>query len=406
MAMATTHKAFRYALEPTRAQDQTLRAWGPSLRFLWNWMLAQRRDAYRGSEGRVKIGFAEQSAQLPAMKAMFPWLAGLPAQALQQTLRDLDRAYTNFFAGRAAYPSFKAKAHGDPGIRWPQGVELNGRSVLLPKLGWVKARLSRPVEGTVKSATVRWDGLRWQVSLLCEIERPTPAAPAGPPIGIDVGVEESVALSSGSRIRLPVATPPETARAALLARRVSRCMPGSRRHAKAKRQLLVFRRKISNRVHDARHKLTTNLAKNHGLIVVEDLALACMTRSAKGTVEAPGKHVAAKSGLNRSLLEQGHAETVRQLAYKAGWLGGEIRRINPAYTSQTCPSCGHVSPENRPTRASFACTRCAHTGHADVIAAQNILSAGLAATARRGASGSVETGTTPRSPRLPRRRAA
>ena len=121
-------------------------------------------------------------------------------------------------------------------------------------------------------------------------------------------------------------------------------------------------------------------------------------------VEAPGRNVAAKSGLNRSMLEQGHAETVRQLSYKAAWLGGEVCRINPAYTSQTCPCCGHVSVGNRPSRAVFRCVKCAHSGHADVIAAQNILSAGLAASARGGASGSVEAGTTSKRSRLPRRR--
>jgi len=358
-------------------------------------MLAQRRDSYRGSEGRVKVGFAEQSAQLPAMKAMMPWLAELPSQALQQTLRDLDAAFVNFFEGRARYPTFKSKRRGDPGIRWPQGVQLNGRCVFLPKLGWVKARMSRPVEGRVKSATVRFDGLRWHVSILCEVEIAIPARHPGEPIGIDVGIEESLALSDGRFFRLPVATPPEERRHRLLARRVSRCNPGSRRHAKVKHRLLVFRRHIVNRVSDARHKLTTDLAKNHGLVVVEALALKSLTRSARGSVEAPGTNVAAKSGLNRALLQQGHAETVRQLGYKLLWCGGELRNVNPAFTSQTCPACGHVSADNRPSRAVFRCTKCGRAGHADTIAGINIKGAGLALSARGGSqSAPVEPGTT------------
>ena len=383
--MTVFHKAFRYTLEPTPAQVANLTAWTPALRFVWNWMLAQRRDAYRACEGRVRIGFAEQSAQLVPLKRLHPWLAEVPSQVLQQTLRDLDTAFQRFFAGSAGYPAFKSKQRGDvPGLRWPQGVEVNGRAVWLPKLGWVKVRLSRPTEGIVKSATVRWDGLRWIVSILCEIEREAPAPNSGAAVGLDVGVEESVAVSDGRLVNLPVASEDEAKRMRLLARRVSRCVPGSRRHAKAKRRLLVFRRKIGNRVHDARHKTTTQLAKNHGLLCVEDLALRNMTRSARGSVEVPGKNVAAKRGLNRSLLEQGHAETVRQLAYKAGWLGGEVRAVNPAYTSQTCPCCGHVSPANRPARAVFRCIQCGHSGHADVIAAQNILAAGLAVSARGG----------------------
>jgi putative transposase len=392
--MPTILKAFRFALEPTTAQKETLSSWAPALRFLWNWMLAQRRDAYKGSEGRVRIGYNDQAAQLPAMKAMFPWLAALPSQPLQQTLLDLDTAFKNFFEGRAAYPAFKSKLRGDPGIRWPQGVGVNGRAVWLPKLGWVKARFSCRIQGVIKSATVRHDGLRWFVSILCESEPAVPVEPSGASVGIDVGVQESIALSDGRLLQLPVATEKEDRRQQLLARRVSRCVPGSHRHAKAKRRLLVFRRGISNRVQDTRHKLTTNLAKNHGLIVVEALTLKSLTRSARGTVEAPGKNVAAKSGLNRSLLAQGHAETIRQLDYKTKWLGGELREVNPAYTSQTCPQCGHVAAENRPSRAVFRCVQCSHTGHADLVAASNILAAGLAASAR-GASTcrGVESGT-------------
>ena len=405
--MKIVFKAFRYTLESTRMQDEALQAWAPALRFVWNWMLAQRRDAYKASEGRVKLGYHEQAAQLPAMKALFPWLAALPSQALQQTLMDLDKAFRNFFEGRAAYPAFKSKASGNPGIRWPQGVEVNGRAVFLPKLGWIKARFSRPLTGRIRSATVQSDGLRWQVSILCEVEQVLSPASTGPAIGIDMGVQASLAVSDLRLIELPVADRAERTRSQMLARRVSRCVPGSKRHSKAKRRLLVFRRKVSNRVQDRRHKITTHLAKNHGLIVIEDLALKTMTRSARGTVEHPGKNVAAKSGLNRAMLAQGHAETARQLAYKASWLGGEVRKVNPAFTSQTCPACGHVAVENRPSRAVFRCVKCCHGGHADVIAAQNILSAGLAATARGGASGSVESGTVPcKRSRLHTRRAA
>jgi|LauGreDrversion4_2_1035121.scaffolds.fasta_scaffold145392_2 putative transposase len=404
--MATILKAFRFALEPNRAQDAALLAWVPSLRFLWNWMLAQRSDAYQASEGRVRINYPDQAAQLPAMKAMFPWLGEVPSQPLQQTLMDLEKAFQRFFEKKAAYPAFKAKHRSSPGLRWPQGVQINGRAIWLPKLGWVKVRLSRKVMGTIKSATVRHDGLRWHVAILCEGEQKTLAVHSGPPIGLDVGVEESIALSDDRLIRLPVATAAERKQAVKLARRVSRSVPGSKGHAKAKRRLLVNRRKIGHRISDARHKLTTTLAKNHRLIAAEDLALRNMTRSAKGTIDAPGQNVAAKRGLNRSLLEQGHAETLRQLEYKARWLGGEVRLVNPAYTSQTCPSCGHISPENRLSRAVFRCVKCAHSGHADVIAAQNIMSAGLAATVRGGALGSGETGTAPQRSRLLRRRAA
>jgi putative transposase len=324
------------------------------------------------------------------MKEVFPWLALLPSQALQQALLNLDRAFVNFFEGRAKYPGFKKRSGPSPGIRWPQGVEMNGRCVWLPKLGWVKARISQPIEGVIKNATVRFDGLRWHVSIQVEQEVGLPPRNEAPGIGIDSGVVESIATSDGRLFRLPVATKAEERRYSALCRRVSRCVPGSRRHAEAKRRRLIFVRRIRNRVDDARHKLTTTLAKNHGRIVVEGLALRLLTRSARGSVDAPGRNVAAKAGLNRALLGQGHAETVRQLSYKLGWRGGELNKVNPAFTSQTCPQCGHVCTKNRPARDRFKCVACGYVGHADTVAAMNILAAGQAVSARGGSQGPVK----------------
>jgi len=380
-------KAYRFQLQPKPAQAASLVAWSHALRFVWNWMLAQRRDAFKASEGRVRVGYNDQAAQLPAMKEVFAWLSLLPSQSLQQTLLNLDQAFVNFFEGRTGYPDFKRRCGPPPGIRWPQGVQLNGRCVWLPKLGWVKARISRPVDGVIKNATVRFDGLRWHVSIQVAQEVGVPARSEAPWIGIDLGIVESLATSDGRLFRLPVATREEERRHSMLCRRVSRCVPGSRRHAKAKRRRLVFVRGIRNRVNDARHKLTTTLAKNHGHIVAEGLALRLLSRSARGCVEAPGKNVGAKATLNRALLGQGHAETVRQLDYKVGWCGGEIIKVDPAFTSQTCPRCGHVCPENRPARDRFNCVACGHFGHADNVAAINILAAGQAVSARGGPRG-------------------
>jgi putative transposase len=377
-------KAYRLRLQPTPAQAHDLGNWGHALRFLWNWMLAQRKDTYEASEGRAKVGYNDQAGQLPAMKEVFPWLGLLPSQLLQQTLMDLDRSYVNFFEGRAKYPTFKKRGRGDPGLRWPQGVEVNGRCIWLPKLGWVKARFSRKVTGTIKSASVKFDGLHWNASNLVEERVEIPSKHEGPDLGVDAGVVESLAFSDGRRFRLPVATPGEERRLILLSRRASRCKAGSRRHGRARRKLLVFKRKIINRVNDARHKQTSILAKNHGRIFGEGLALVSLTRAVRGTVETPGRNVAIKSALNRAILEQGHAEAFRQLGYKLGWLGGELHRVPAAFTSQRCPECGHTCSENRPSRDRFQCVACGHSGHADNVAARNILAAGQAASARGG----------------------
>jgi putative transposase len=135
---------------------------------------------------------------------------------------------------------------------------------------------------------------------------------------------------------------------------------------------------------DARHKLTTELAKNHGLIAFEALALKPMTRSARGTVEVPGRNVRQKAGLNRLLLEQGIGETRCQLRYKALWNGGRTVEVEPAFSSQRCSCCDHVSPDNRPSRERFACIACGHAEHADINAARNHLRAGLEIIQRGG----------------------
>ncbi len=146
------------------------------------------------------------------------------------------------------------------------------------------------------------------------------------------------------------------------------------------------------------HKLTTHIAKNHGVVVIEDLRVKNMTRSAKGTIRSPGKNVAQKRGLNRAILRQGWGEMEQMLAYKLDRNGGTLVKVSPAYTSQMCGQCGVVDRRSRTSQAVFACAACGHMAHADINAARNILAAGLAVTAR-GAFGEVSRGNEPRTTR-------
>ena len=134
--------------------------------------------------------------------------------------------------------------------------------------------------------------------------------------------------------------------------------------------------RIANCRHDFLHKLSTETSKNHAVIVIEDLQVNNMSRSARGTVEEPGRNVAAKSGLNKAILDQGWGTFRRMLEYKQGWRGGAVIAVNPRFTSQTCPECGHVSKANRPQQALFSCEQCGYSYHADVVAARNILAVG------------------------------
>ena len=136
--------------------------------------------------------------------------------------------------------------------------------------------------------------------------------------------------------------------------------------------------RITNARNDLLHKESTRISQNHAMIYIEDLKIANMTRSAKGTLEEPGTHVAQKSGLNRAILNQGWGIFRQQLEYKQHWLGGDVIAVPAPHTSQTCPCCQHVSRNNRLSQAEFKCVDCGYESHADVVGALNILARGRA----------------------------
>ncbi|MGI5488106.1 RNA-guided endonuclease InsQ/TnpB family protein [Microtetraspora malaysiensis] len=167
---------------------------------------------------------------------------------------------------------------------------------------------------------------------------------------------------------------------------LARKVRGSKRRRKAAARVAALHAKVRRQRLDGAHKAALALVSGYGVIVYEDLRIANMTRSASGTIEAPGRNVAQKSGLNRSILDAGWGVFLTVLAHKAESAGREVIAVNPANTSRTCARCWHVAKENRVTQAEFACTACGHTAHADVNAAINILRAGLALREAAGAA--------------------
>ena len=226
------------------------------------------------------------------------------------------------------------------------------------------------------------DGEYWYASILTAREIPTPVVTTQREVGLDLGVVQSVTTDTG--VVYPVAglSLGEERHLKRLKRRLSRRERGSNRWHRARNQLSRFERYLRNRRHDALHKITTELVQNHDVFYLEDLAVKHMTASAKGTIEAPGRNVRAKAGLNRSILRQGWGELRRMLEYKTAWAGKEVVAVPPAYTSQRCAVCGHTEKANRPSQARFRCVACGHEAHADQNAAQNIMAAGRAATGR------------------------
>ncbi len=406
--------AYRFRLYPTPGQASALGRWCGCARAIYNAGLEQRQIAYR--DCGVSLGYNQQGAGLDDLKGALPWLAEPHSDVLQQALRDLDRAYRNFFDGRAASPRFRRKGRRDSfrvqnrargSIRLRR---LNRRwgEVVVPKLGAVRFRWSRKPAGEIRHLTVTRDALGWHVSLCCE-QPAEPAAHTGPAVGIDRGVAATVALSTGELHHCPGLPPGQAGRLRRLARQAGRQETARRRRPNAQRRrsrrhqrtldaLAKLKARETRVRRDFLHKLTTDLANNHGLVAIEDLRVTHMTRSAKGTIEQPGTKVAQKRGLNRAILAQGWGELARMLEYKLAQRGGALVKVPAAHTSQTCALCGVIDAASRKTQAAFRCVACGRTANADTNAAQVILAAGLVVTAR-GAHGEAGRGDEPRTTR-------
>lgn len=258
-------------------------------------------------------------------------------------------------------------------------MRVEGHRVFLPKIGWVRFLQSREVPGTVKQATVSREADGWHVSVLAEIHSAAPKPHAGPALGVDRGVAVFAATSDGELAEALNAGKRLQAKMRRLQRKLARQKKGSKNRAKTRQRIARLHQKIARMRADLLHKLSTRWAKSHGTIVLEDLRIGSMTRSAKGTVEEPGRNARAKSGLNRSILDQGWGAFAQMLEYKTGARGGHLLLVPPQRSSQTCSACGHVDAANQPDRDTFRCTVCGHTEHADINAAKVILQRGLAA---------------------------
>ena len=353
-----------------------MRRFAGACRFVFNKALALQQDRHKA--GEIKLGYAALCKALTEWKAAPEtlWLNETTSQALQQALKNLERAYKNFFEKRADFPRFKKKGQSDS-FRYPQGVKLDqGNSrVFLPKLGWLRYSNSRDVLGEVKNATVSQSGGKWFVSIQTEREVDQPL-PHGEAVGIDMGIARFATLSDGSFIAPLNSFKKHQQRLARYQRAMSRKVKFSNNWKKAKAKVQKLHTRIANARKDFLHKASCQISQNHAMIAIEDLQVRNMSKSAKGNSEQHGKKLKQKSGLNRSILDQGWAEFRRQLEYKAAWNGGFVVAVPAQYTSKTCPCCGHVSKENRQTQAKFECVECGFEENADVVGAINILARG------------------------------
>ncbi|MFG1689387.1 RNA-guided endonuclease InsQ/TnpB family protein [Nonomuraea sp. NPDC049269] len=377
----------KYRLNLTPGQVVFAERIGGACRSVWNTALEQRREYRRRG---AFIGYHEQAGQLAEAKREFAWLCEVPGHCLQQTLIDLDQACSRHGTWGVRW---KSKVKNPPSFRFPEGGKiaierLNRRwaRAKLPKLGWVRFRVTRPLGGTVKNATIRRDDKHWYISFLIEdsLIKPERHAHPGGAVGIDRGVVKVVTRSDGRFHHQVFARDREVGHTKKLQRDFARTTKGSARRNKAAARVANLVRKIRRRREDFAAKTACALATSFELVVFEALATRNMTArvAPRPDPERLGAFLpnggAGKSGLNRSILDKGWHRIELATRSKARYTGTCVITVNPAYTSQTCNVCMVVDRKSRESQAAFRCTSCGHTEHADVNAAKNILTAGRA----------------------------
>lgn len=390
-------RAARYRAYPTVEQVELMRRFAGSCRLVKNLAKEQREFAWQ--LGRNRVSYSAQTADLKELRddpKVAPWLAEVPSQVLQQAIRDTDDAFGRFFSGQGRYPRWVRKG-GVESFRDPQGVKVRHVSkrwgkVWLQKVGWVRVRLHRAlVRSRICSATwtIEPDGKVF-VSVLVEVRKRQPSKPriAGPgsEIGVDRGVQVAVATSDGELIDRDMWTASERTRLVRLERqrerqktmrRKDKRQQKSNRQQKTERRIAAMHARARRRRQDFVEQISCDLAKNHSLVVFEDLRVKSMTATAKGTIEEPGKNVRQKAGLNRAILNKGWGAVRDRTAVKALRHGHRVVAVPAAHTSRTCPECGLVDEASRATRSMFICASCGYQAHADTNAAQEILRRGI-----------------------------
>lgn len=364
-------RAFRYRFYPTPEQALLLRRTIGCCRLVYNKALAVRSEEW--SQSKTRIGFADLCKRLTTWKQEedLLFLREVSNVALQQSLQHLERAYSNFFEKRAAYPKFKKKRAGGAASFTTSGFRLKDGEVWLAKTTQpLKIRWSRPLApgASPSSCTVSLDPAgRWHISLLCEDPSMRPLPPVQKQVGLDMGLTALVTTSRGEKITNHRNLRRDLPRLKLAQQSVARKQKGSANHRKAKLKVGKIHARIVDRRKDQLHKFTTRIVHENQVIAVEDLNVRGMVQN---------------RSLARAISDASWSELKRQLEYKSAWCGRSLIVIDRWFpSSKTCSHCGFILQELPLNVRSWVCPRCGVAHDRDVNAARNILAAGHAVSA-------------------------
>lgn len=361
-------KSFSYRLKPTQLQLMLLTRAAGSVRFIYNHMLAYTKKAL-ADEQRIP-NYKELANMLPALKKApeTSWLKEPHSQILQQSLKDLETAFKHFFRRikikeKPGFPRFKKKG-GKDSFRYPQGFKFEHSKIFLPKVGWIKYHNSRPLEGNIKQVTVKREANFWNIHVVCEIQGKAPkiSATIENSVGIDLGLSHFAYLSDGQVIENPAFLKNHLNKLRRCQRQLSRKKKGSNNRKKYALRVAKLHMQVKNKRKDFHHKLSTQIAKNHGVVAVENL-------NVKGMVQ--NRH------LSRAISDAGWRSFLDYIEYKCDWLGKHFVKVERFFpSSKTCSSCGAQQTITLGMR-TYECSSCKLILDRDFNASINIRTAGL-----------------------------
>jgi putative transposase len=363
-------RAYRFRFYPTPEQEENLARTFGCARFAYNYMLRRRTDAWFQRQERV--GYADTSAMLTALKKTpeHVWLNEVSSVPVQQSLRHLQTAFSNFLARRARYPAFKCKDGNQSAEYTTSAFKWDGKKLRIAKMDApLNIRFSRtiPKAAIVTTVTVSKDTAnRFFVSMLCTDEAGAKSKAAGK-VGIDLGLTHFAILSTGEKVASPNTFRKNEARLARLQRRLAKKQKGSTNRRKARLKIARLHARIADSRRDFLHKLSTRLINENQVIAIESLAVSNMQKN---------------RCLSKSISDAGWSEFVRQLEYKAHWYGRELIGIDKWYpSSKRCSGCGHTAKAMPLKVREWTCPECGSVHDRDINAARNVLAAGLAVSA-------------------------